>query len=72
MFGPIVRSAAELLTSSERSLVRECASATCSWLFVDRTKNHRRRWCTTTGCGNVAKIRRYRQQLRRNEAAQPS
>ncbi|GCE07809.1 CGNR zinc finger domain-containing protein [Dictyobacter aurantiacus] len=64
MFGPIMRSTAELLTSPERSLVRECASTTCSWLFVDRTKNHRRRWCTMTGCGNVAKVRRYRQQQR--------
>ena len=64
MFGPIVRSAAELLISPERSLVRECASATCSWLFVDHTKNHRRRWCTMTGCGNVAKVRRHRQQQR--------
>jgi predicted RNA-binding Zn ribbon-like protein len=69
MFEPIVRSVAELLTSPERSLVRECASATCSWLFVDHTKNHRRRWCTMTGCGNVAKVRRHRQQQRRNEAA---
>lgn len=72
VFGPIVRSAAELLTSPERNLVRECASATCSWLFVDRTKNHRRRWCTMTGCGNVAKVRRHRQQQRRDEAAKPS
>lgn len=61
MFGPIARSAAKLLLSPERSLVRECTSATCSWLFVDRTKNHRRRWCTMAGCGNVAKVRRYRQ-----------
>lgn len=61
MFGPIARSAAKLLVSPERNLVRECTSATCSWLFVDRTKNHRRRWCTMTGCGNVAKVRRYRQ-----------
>lgn len=72
MFGPIARSAAALLVSSERHQVRECTSATCSWLFVDRTKNHRRRWCTTTGCGNVAKVRRHRQRQRRNEAARPS
>lgn len=64
MFGPIARSAAELLTSPERDLVRECANEACSWLFVDQTKNHRRRWCSTTGCGNVAKVRRYRQRLR--------
>lgn len=72
MFGPIARSAAELLTSSERSRVRECTSATCSWLFVDKTKNHRRRWCTMTGCGNVAKVRRYRRRQCGNEEAKPT
>jgi predicted RNA-binding Zn ribbon-like protein len=65
--GAIVRSSAELLISSQRSLVRECTSPTCSWLFVDHTKNHRRRWCTMTGCGNVAKVRRYRQRQHGNE-----
>jgi predicted RNA-binding Zn ribbon-like protein len=72
MFGPIARSAADLLTSRELGLVRECTSATCSWLFVDHTKNHRRRWCTMTGCGNVAKVRRHRQRQRGNEAARSS
>jgi predicted RNA-binding Zn ribbon-like protein len=61
MFAAIARSVAELLTSPLRRQVRECMSDACSWLFVDTTKNHRRRWCTTTGCGNVAKVRRYRQ-----------
>jgi predicted RNA-binding Zn ribbon-like protein len=64
VLGPIARSAADLLTSDERSLVRECASATCSWLFVDRTKNHRRRWCSPSACGNVAKVRSYRARRR--------
>ncbi len=70
MLAPIVRSAAELLTSPQRRLVRECASATCSWLFVDHTKNHRRRWCSMTGCGNVAKVRRHRQQQRTDNVSQ--
>lgn len=69
ILAPIVRSAAELLISPERKLVRECASATCSWLFVDHTKNHRRRWCSMTGCGNVAKVRRHRQQQRTNSVS---
>ena len=52
---PIVRSAAELLTSDERARVRECGSETCSWLFIDRSRNRRRRWCDMTTCGNRAK-----------------
>lgn len=61
MLGPIARSAAALLTSAQYKLVRQCASSTCGWLFVDTTKNHRRQWCTMTGCGNKARVRRHRQ-----------
>jgi predicted RNA-binding Zn ribbon-like protein len=56
---PVTRSAAELLTSSEVSLVRECASERCSWMFVDRSRTHRRRWCDMKTCGNRAKARRH-------------
>ncbi len=61
MLGPIARSAATLLTSDERTLVRQCANPRCEWLFVDTTKNHRRQWCRTTVCGNCVRVRRYRQ-----------
>ena len=57
---PVARSAAELLTSSERGLVKRCASDTCLWLFLDRTKNHARRWCDMKVCGNRAKVRAHR------------
>lgn len=56
---PVFRSAAELLTSNERERVRECESPTCTWLFVDRSKNHTRRWCEMKTCGNRAKWRRF-------------
>jgi len=56
---PVVRSAADLLTSQEVARVRECDSETCSWLFVDRSRGGRRRWCDMRTCGNRAKARRY-------------
>ena len=56
---PVVRSAAELLTSREAAEVKVCASETCSWLFVDRSRTHRRRWCDMKSCGNRAKARRH-------------
>jgi predicted RNA-binding Zn ribbon-like protein len=56
---PVVRSAAELLTSDEAGRIRECASDRCSWLFVDRSRTHRRRWCDMKICGNRAKARRH-------------
>jgi predicted RNA-binding Zn ribbon-like protein len=58
---PVSRAAAELLLGAEIDDVRQCASETCSWLFVDRSKNHRRRWCDMNVCGNRDKARRYYQ-----------
>lgn len=58
---PVARSAAELLTSSETRHLKECGSETCEWLFLDSSKNKRRRWCDMRSCGNLAKVRRHRQ-----------
>lgn len=62
---PIVRAAGELLTSEQLSYVRRCASEECAWLFLDQTKNHRRRWCEMRTCGNRAKARRYYERNKR-------
>lgn len=57
---PVLWSAAELLASPDLSLVRECAARDCGWLFVDRSRGHRRRWCDMQVCGNREKLRRFR------------
>lgn len=59
MLWPVARAAAKLLTSDEVAYVRQCASQTCAWVFLDKTKNHRRRWCDMRICGNRDKARRY-------------
>jgi predicted RNA-binding Zn ribbon-like protein len=56
---PVVRSAADLLTSDELHVVRVCAAEDCGWLFLDTSKNHSRRWCDMKSCGNRAKARRH-------------
>lgn len=57
----IARSAADLLTTTELAAARQCATDTCSWLFLDTTKNRSRLWCDQS-CRNRAKARRrYRQ-----------
>jgi predicted RNA-binding Zn ribbon-like protein len=61
---PVAHSVAELITSEELSLVRECANANCGWLFIDRSRNHSRRWCDMSDCGNRAKARRHYQRTR--------
>ncbi|HEY7623759.1 MAG TPA: ABATE domain-containing protein [Candidatus Limnocylindria bacterium] len=60
----IARSAADLLTSNARERIKECASPTCEWVFLDRSKNHSRRWCDMSDCGNREKARRFHQRKR--------
>ena len=62
----ILISAARLLASDRAVRIRECASADCTWLFVDETRNHSRRWCDMATCGNRMKARRH---YRRSQAA---
>lgn len=64
MLWHVARSAADLLTSTDMHLVRQCASDACGWLFVDTTRNRSRRWCDMRGCGNRAKVRRHRSRAR--------
>ncbi len=64
MLGPITRSAGELLTSADLARVSECDGDTCGWLYVDRSKNHSRRWCAMNDCGNRAKARRHYKRVR--------
>jgi len=62
---PIILSAAELLVSGDRQRIRQCADEQgCGWLFLDRSKNHSRRWCDMRNCGNRAKQRRHYQKGR--------
>ena len=68
MLWPVARSAADLLTSDEAIALRECASETCSWLFVDRSRTRRRRWCDMSTCGNRAKARRHYQRRKQERS----
>jgi predicted RNA-binding Zn ribbon-like protein len=58
---PVVWAASQLLTSERIGLVRECSGKGCSWLFLDTSRNHSRRWCDMKGCGNRAKAHRHYQ-----------
>lgn len=52
--------AAGLTTSPGLIKVRACDNAECRWLFLDTSKNQRRRWCHMDLCGNRMKSRRFR------------
>jgi predicted RNA-binding Zn ribbon-like protein len=55
----ITQYAVALLTSGAIEHVHACASDRCRWLFLDTSKNHSRRWCDMTICGNRMKARRF-------------
>jgi predicted RNA-binding Zn ribbon-like protein len=57
---PIVHDAVVLLTTGPVDRVRQCASATCDWLFIDTTKNGSRRFCSASGCGTRTRVARHR------------
>jgi predicted RNA-binding Zn ribbon-like protein len=61
---PIARSAGALLTGPDLERVKFCPGAGCGWLFLDRTRNGRRRWCEMEVCGSRAKMRRYHERRR--------
>lgn len=59
--GKVAEQAALLLTQEDFSRVRACEHPACTLWFYDRTKAHRRRWCSMALCGNRAKVARFRQ-----------
>ena len=62
---PVAVSAVELLSSPELARVRECEGRGCGWLFLDESRSRTRRWCSSAGCGNRERVRRYYERTRR-------
>jgi predicted RNA-binding Zn ribbon-like protein len=57
---PIAEEVADLLANGDFDLVRHCEGENCILWFYDRTKGHRRRWCTAEGCGTRARVAAFR------------
>ncbi len=43
--------------------MRRCERSPCTHVFIDKTAAGRRRWCTSEGCGNVARARAHRSRV---------
>jgi len=61
---PIAESAAQLLCSGNFPRVKRCANSECGAFFYDTSKNHGRRWCAATGCGNRMRVAAYYERQR--------
>ena len=57
---PLSRAIVGLLTSPDVERVKECppSEGGCGWLFVDKSKNRSRRWCSDEECGSLIRMRR--------------
>lgn len=64
---PIVHEAVHFLSQSNMSRVRECASETCEWLFLDTSKNGSRRFCNASTCGSATRVRRFRERQKHTD-----
>ncbi len=53
-----VSAASILADPREVARLKLCPGMDCGWLFLDETRNARRRWCQMETCGNRAKARR--------------
>jgi predicted RNA-binding Zn ribbon-like protein len=65
----IIRSCLGFLASPARPRLRRCDNDGCRWAFVDASRNGGRRWCDPGICGNVSKVRAYRDRLRNSRSA---
>ena len=60
VLGLIAISALSILGDGrERDRIKTCPGADCGWMFIDETKNRRRKWCQMETCGNRAKAARH-------------
>ncbi|XUW91205.1 ABATE domain-containing protein [Burkholderia sp. M6-3] len=66
LLAPVARAAAELIATGDFDLVRKCEADDCVLWFYDRTKAHRRRWCSMALCGNRHKVAQFRQRQKDN------
>lgn len=55
----LVISGWRLLQFEDLARLRQCADSGCGWLFLDRSRNASRRWCSSADCGNRARARRH-------------
>ncbi len=56
LLAAVARSAAELIAEGAGARLRLCANPQCGLFFYDKSRTHRRRWCSMAVCGNRSKV----------------
>lgn len=53
----VLKAAHDMLLNGDPHRIKECPR--CGWIFIDTTKNGKRRWCNPQDCGSIDKANRY-------------
>ena len=56
LLAAVARSGAEIITEGSEARLRVCANPHCGLFFCDKSRTHRRRWCSMAVCGNRSKV----------------
>ncbi|MCM3656133.1 CGNR zinc finger domain-containing protein [Agromyces mediolanus] len=61
---------ARLFASPALSGFHRCEDRHCGWVFLDTSRQHNRRWCSSADCGNRNRVRAHAERLRREAESQ--
>lgn len=61
----IFKDAFDLITTIPQKRFKECKA--CGWLFLDKSKNNSRTWCSMQSCGSIDKAKRYYYRKKKNK-----
>lgn len=56
----IAAACAKLICEADFRYIKNCEGPACTMYFLDVSKNHKRRWCSMSVCGNRAKAAAHR------------
>ncbi|MEU8678383.1 CGNR zinc finger domain-containing protein [Streptomyces sp. NPDC048560] len=69
LLAAVARDCVDLLTDpAARAALRRCEGDTCRRLYLDTSRGHRRRWCSSEICGNRERVARHRRRAQAVEA----
>lgn len=69
LLAPIAAAMADLICNIGFSRLKNCEANNCPLWFHDVSKNHTRRWCTMSVCGNREKAAAHRAKKRREKSS---
>ena len=61
----IFKDAFDIIMNIPQNRFKECKA--CGWLFIDKSKNNSRTWCSMQTCGSIEKSKRYYYRKKKGE-----